>query len=182
MVPQGRTRTGTGFTPMDFESIVSTNFTTPAHELVRPHRAAARIHRSGAGFHKSIRRVVQFPSMNAADFSYELPPELIAQEPLAEREASRLLYVPAAGNYRELSFAAVGTLLRPNDLLVLNDTRVIPGRLHGQKASGGKVEMLLERMLEPDLALVQLRASRPPASRRPAALRGRNRGGAGGTA
>ncbi len=102
-------------------------------------------------------------TLNPADFHFELPDELIAQAPLAERTASRLLHVPAAGDYADLQFADVGTLLRPGDLLVMNDTRVIPGRLFGRKASGGRVEMLLERLLEPDLALVQLRSSRSPA-------------------
>jgi len=98
-----------------------------------------------------------------ADFDFELPTALIAQMPLAERDASRLLHVAAAGEvYRELAFAQVGELLRPGDLLVLNDTRVIPARLFGRKASGGKVEMLLERILDHDLALVQLRSSRSP--------------------
>ncbi len=100
--------------------------------------------------------------MEPSDFSYELPEELIAQTPLAQRESSRLLHVPAAGNFHELRFAELGTLLQPGDLLVLNDTRVIPARLFGQKASGGNVEMLLERILEPELALVQLRSSRSP--------------------
>lgn len=102
-------------------------------------------------------------NLNLADYGFDLPPELIAQTPLAERAASRLLHVPASGDYGEYAFANVGELLQPNDLLVLNDTRVIPARLFGQKASGGKVEMLLERILEPDLALVQLRSSRSPA-------------------
>jgi S-adenosylmethionine:tRNA ribosyltransferase-isomerase len=103
-----------------------------------------------------------------ADYRYELPPELIAQAPLAERAASRLLVVPAdkesAENeaYQELAFNQVAGLLHPGDLLVMNDTRVIPARLFGHKASGGKVEMLLERILAPDLALVQLRSSRSP--------------------
>ena len=101
--------------------------------------------------------------MGTNDFHYELPPELIAQSPLERRDASRLLCVPGpGGQYRELEFSQIGSLLRPGDLLVLNDTRVIPGRLFGQKASGGRVEMLLERILEPDLALVQLRSSRSP--------------------
>ncbi len=92
-----------------------------------------------------------------ADYDFFLPLELIAQVPLPERGASRLLRVPGAGReYRELRFDRVG------ELLVLNDTRVIPARLFGHKASGGKVEMLLERIVEPDLALVQLRSSRSP--------------------
>jgi len=97
------------------------------------------------------------------DFYYELPPEQIAQQPLVERQSSRLLYLPEDDSgLSERVFSQLGELLRPNDLLVLNDTRVIPARLFGQKASGGKVEMLLERILESDLALVQLRSSRSP--------------------
>jgi len=101
--------------------------------------------------------------MRTTDFNYELPSELIAQSPLGRRVASRLLHVPCEGGaYQELEFSQLSSLLRPGDLLVLNDTRVIPGRLHGRKESGGKVEMLLERILEPELALVQLRSSRAP--------------------
>jgi S-adenosylmethionine:tRNA ribosyltransferase-isomerase len=100
--------------------------------------------------------------MDPTDFNYDLPTELIAQEPLARRDASRLLYVPAESEYQEYQFRQVSQLLQPGDLLVFNDTRVIPGRLFGQKASGGKVEMLLERILEPTLARVQLRSSRSP--------------------
>ncbi|MBT8422688.1 MAG: tRNA preQ1(34) S-adenosylmethionine ribosyltransferase-isomerase QueA [Gammaproteobacteria bacterium] len=99
-----------------------------------------------------------------ADFDFDLPAELIAQEPLPERATSRLLHVPGTGSdYREYNFADVGKLLRPGDLLVLNDTRVIPARLFGQKATGGRVEMLLERILDTDQAQVQLRSSRSPA-------------------
>jgi S-adenosylmethionine:tRNA ribosyltransferase-isomerase len=100
--------------------------------------------------------------MQPGDFKYELPAELIAQSPAADRVSSRLLHVPASGAYRELQFSQLGELLRPGDLLVVNDTRVIPGRLFGRKASGGKVELLLERVLDEDLALVQLRSSRSP--------------------
>jgi len=100
--------------------------------------------------------------MLPADFSYDLPTELIAQSPLAKRDASRLLHVPAFGPYHELQFSELGSLLRPDDLLVLNDTRVIPGRLYGRKSTGGRIEILLERILEPCLALVQLRASHAP--------------------
>ena len=100
--------------------------------------------------------------MLPADFSYELPPELIAQAPLAQRDASRLLYVPGSGAYRELQFSELSRLLRPGDLLVVNDTRVIPGRLFGNKATGGKIEILLERVLDTCLAEVQLRSSHSP--------------------
>ena len=103
--------------------------------------------------------------MQPADFNYQLPPELIAQTPLASRSASRVLHVPADTElFSELTFADIPRLFRPGDLLILNNTRVVPARLFGSKASGGKIEMLLERMLEPQLALAQLRASKPPVS------------------
>lgn len=100
--------------------------------------------------------------MNPADFDYELPEELIAQEPLAARSASRLLCVGATGDAVDLRFTDLARLLRPGDLLVVNETRVIPARVFGRKDSGGRIEMLLERILEPDLALAQLRASHAP--------------------
>ncbi len=97
------------------------------------------------------------------DYDFFLPPELIAQAPLQQRSASRVLCVPGAGrDYRELRFDRIGELLTADDLLVLNDTRVLPARLFGRKSSGGKVEMLLERILEPRLVLAQLRSSRSP--------------------
>ena len=106
---------------------------------------------------------VQSASMKLADFSYDLPAELIAQAPLASRSASRLLHVPATcSNYAEYEFAELGHLLKPQDLLVVNNTRVIPARLFGRKQTGGKVEMLLERVLDARTALVQLKASRAP--------------------
>lgn len=100
--------------------------------------------------------------MDPADFNFELPPELIAQQPLPERTASRLLEVGAGGVLNDRQFAELPGLLRPGDLLVVNDTRVLPARLYGAKASGGRVEMLLERVLSPDEALVQLRSSHAP--------------------
>jgi S-adenosylmethionine:tRNA ribosyltransferase-isomerase len=96
----------------------------------------------------------------ASDFDFPLPPELIAQAPLPERSASRLL-VPVAGVHRDLVFRDLPSLLRPEDLLVFNDTRVIPARLAGAKLTGGAVEMLLERPLEGCKALLQMRASKP---------------------
>ena len=97
-----------------------------------------------------------------SEFSYELPAELIAQTALPERAASRLLHVPAAGGLEDLGIPDFSGLLRAGDLLVVNDTRVLPARLFGRKASGGKVEMLLERPLDSHRALVQMRASRAP--------------------
>jgi len=81
-----------------------------------------------------------------SDFDYPLPEELIAQEPVSPRDASRLLVVPREGEWAELRFSELDRLLRPGDLLVMNDTRVIPARLLGTKESGGRCELLL---LEP---------------------------------
>lgn len=101
--------------------------------------------------------------MQLSDFHYTLPPELIAAEPLPERTASRLLILEGAtGDYRDGQFADVLALIHPGDLLVFNDTRVIPARLHGQKASGGKVEVLVERITGEHAALAHIRASKAP--------------------
>ena len=100
--------------------------------------------------------------MRRQDFAYELPAELIAQSPLAERAASRLLVLDAAsGACVDAQVRALPQLLRPGDLLVLNDTRVLPARLFGHKPSGGRVEIFLERSLGGTEALVQLSASKP---------------------
>ena len=99
--------------------------------------------------------------MRRADFHFDLPPELIAQEPAAERAASRLLALDGAdGALRDLNFRDLPQLLRAPDLLVCNDTRVIPARLHGVKDSGGRVELLLERAVDATTALVHARASK----------------------
>jgi S-adenosylmethionine:tRNA ribosyltransferase-isomerase len=97
-----------------------------------------------------------------ADFSYELPEELIAQQPLAERSASRLLTLDGAtGALADRRMRELSELTAPGDLLVFNDTRVIPARLFAVKDSGGKVELLLERPLDGNTALVHARASKP---------------------
>ena len=100
------------------------------------------------------------------DFDYTLPAELIAQAPLAERSASRLLVVsPAAGEGPVLAdavFTDLPDLVQPGDLFVFNDTRVIHARLHGVKDSGGQVEVLIERAIGPHEALAQVRASKSP--------------------
>ncbi|MEW6659863.1 MAG: S-adenosylmethionine:tRNA ribosyltransferase-isomerase, partial [Thermodesulfobacteriota bacterium] len=84
-----------------------------------------------------------------ADYDYFLPPELVAQHPLEERDASRLLVLNrATGDIRHASFRDLPQFLDPKDLLVINDTRVFPARLHGEKASGGKIELLLHHLPE----------------------------------
>jgi S-adenosylmethionine:tRNA ribosyltransferase-isomerase len=99
--------------------------------------------------------------MQRTDFHFDLPPELIAQRPAATRSASRMLALDGAGgSWRDLQFRDFPSLLSPADLLVFNDTRVIPARAFGFKESGGRVEILLERALTADTALVQLRASK----------------------
>ena len=95
------------------------------------------------------------------DFDFELPPELIAQFPAAERTASRLL-VPSADAMRDLVFRDIAALLHPGDLLVFNQTRVVKARLFGEKASGGKIELLIERVLSERSALAHIRASKAP--------------------
>lgn len=96
------------------------------------------------------------------DFTYDLPDELIAQTPLPERSASRLLQLDdGTGRLRDLTMRNFPDLLRPADLLVFNDTRVVAARLIGEKPSGGRVEIFLERALDDRQALVQLRASKP---------------------
>ncbi|WP_028916066.1 MULTISPECIES: tRNA preQ1(34) S-adenosylmethionine ribosyltransferase-isomerase QueA [Pseudoxanthomonas] len=101
--------------------------------------------------------------MKKSDFHYELPAELIAQAPLPERSASRMLLVPPGdGAFSDLHVRDLPDLLQPGDLLVFNDTRVIPARLFGQKESGGRVEILIERLLADGQARAQVRASKSP--------------------
>jgi S-adenosylmethionine:tRNA ribosyltransferase-isomerase len=101
--------------------------------------------------------------MQRSDFSFDLPPELIAQAPLAARSASRMLVLDGrTGERADHMFDELPQLLKPNDLLVFNDTRVLPARVLGRKPTGGRVELLLERVLGPRKALVHLRASHKP--------------------
>jgi S-adenosylmethionine:tRNA ribosyltransferase-isomerase len=103
--------------------------------------------------------------MLRAEFQYELPDELIARHPAARRSDSRLLHLDArSGVISDRRFVDLPGLLRAGDLVVFNDTRVVPARLYGRKDSGGRVEILLERVLDGARALVQLRASKPPAA------------------
>ncbi len=96
-----------------------------------------------------------------SDFDYILPPHLIAQTPTAVRRASRLLHLSARG-LRDQWFAQLPELLRAGELLVFNDTRVIKARVFGQKASGGRIEALVERVVSASEAWVQIRASHAP--------------------
>ncbi len=106
--------------------------------------------------------------MRLDQFDFDLPPELIAQHPPQQRGQSRLLHLNGDdGALRDLVFEDLPALLAPGDLLVLNDTRVIKARLFGEKSTGGKVELLIERVLDSNRALALLRASHAP---RPGAL------------
>jgi S-adenosylmethionine:tRNA ribosyltransferase-isomerase len=98
--------------------------------------------------------------MQRTDFHFDLPQELIAQRPTATRSASRMLVLDGSGSQRDLHFRDFPSLLNPADLLVFNDTRVIPARVFGVKESGGRVEILLERALTANTALVHLKASK----------------------
>jgi len=99
--------------------------------------------------------------MRRTDFHFELPRHLIAQRPTQERSASRLLALDgASGARQDLEFRDLPSLLDPRDLLVFNDTRVVPARVHGTKESGGAIEIMLERALDARTALVQARASK----------------------
>ncbi|PKO83044.1 MAG: tRNA preQ1(34) S-adenosylmethionine ribosyltransferase-isomerase QueA [Betaproteobacteria bacterium HGW-Betaproteobacteria-11] len=100
-------------------------------------------------------------SFTLADFDYNLPPELIAQAPLPRRSASRLLAV-AGSVCRDGRMVDLPLHLKPGDLLVMNDSRVMHARLLGRKASGGQVEVLVERILSADEVLAQIRASKSP--------------------
>ena len=101
--------------------------------------------------------------MKVSDFHFELPESLIARYPTEQRSASRLLHLKGqTGEEQHQTFRQIVDLLEPGDLLVFNNTRVIPARLLGQKASGGKVEVLVERVLDEHRVLAHVRASKAP--------------------
>jgi S-adenosylmethionine:tRNA ribosyltransferase-isomerase len=101
--------------------------------------------------------------MRRQDFYYDLPKQLIARFPTAERSGSRLLCLDGVtGKLVHSYFSQLLDYLRPGDLLVFNDTKVIPARLYGHKSTGGKVEILIERILENNRAIAHLRASKSP--------------------
>ena len=136
----------------DFESAASTNSTIPAQ-----HGATVPVLLWGGN---SI-----MGRMKLADFDYDLPPRLIAQRPASERSASRLLHLDGrTGALRDLAFADLPGLLDSRDTMVLNDTRVIKARLSGSKASGGKIELFVERIVGEREVLGLIRASHAPAA------------------
>ena len=101
--------------------------------------------------------------MRLSDFDYRLPEELIAQAPLPERTGSRLMVLePAVGRFSDHQFTELVSYVDAGDLVVFNDTRVIPARLFGQKQSGGQIEVLVERVLDDQTLLAQVRASKAP--------------------
>lgn len=101
--------------------------------------------------------------MQLSDFDYDLPPELIAHYPLAKRSASRLLCVDGTtGHIEHQFFPHILDLLNKDDLLVLNDTRVIPARLLGHKQTGGQIEVMIERILDSHRLIAKVRASKAP--------------------
>jgi len=101
--------------------------------------------------------------MKVSDYYFDLPENLIAQKPIDERCSSKLLCVQK-DNFNDRVFSELPEILSKNDLLVLNNTKVMPSRLFGIKSTGGRVEILLERILDKDIALVQARSNRRPRS------------------
>ena len=99
--------------------------------------------------------------MRRSDFAYELPNDLIAQRPPAERSGGRLLHVKPAGVPLDLEFSRFPSLLRRGDLLIFNDTRVIPARVIGVKPTGGQVEILLERIVGARTIIAHVGTSKP---------------------
>ncbi|WP_445114989.1 tRNA preQ1(34) S-adenosylmethionine ribosyltransferase-isomerase QueA [Acinetobacter sp. WZC-1] len=100
--------------------------------------------------------------MQLSDFNFELPDELIARYPLDRRSASRLLHLKADGHYEDLHFGNIVDLFEAGDLMVLNDTRVMKARLKGKRATGGAVEILVERIFDQTIAHCHIKASNSP--------------------
>ncbi len=108
-------------------------------------------------------KLITLRAMNKSDFKYPLPPELIAQKPLKNRDASRLLCLDSeSGAIEDRLFTDFIDLVNADDLLVFNDTKVIPARLYGKKPTGGKVEILIERVLDSQHAIAHVKASKSP--------------------
>ena len=146
----GENRTPTPVKEPDFESGASTSSATPASGRAFYNRRA-----------RQSTQQVESAAMLRSDFAYTLPPELIAKRPLAQRSAARMLCLDgASGQFDDQLVADLPGLLRPDDLVVVNDARVWHARLHGHKATGGKVEVLVERLETDDVALAHVRTSK----------------------
>lgn len=150
----------------DFESGTSTSSITPARALLsrsQTHAEGRELSMKRPASSTTMRSPVFSPAfgMRTDDFDFDLPEHLIAQHPPAQRGGSRLLRVGAAGLEDRL-FADLPQFLRSGDLLVLNDTRVLKARLFGQKATGGQVEVMVERVLGAHEVLAKVRASKTP--------------------
>lgn len=101
--------------------------------------------------------------MKTSDFHFDLPEHLIAQAPLPDRSGSRMLVLDGpTGNVSHRQFLEIDALVQSGDLLVFNNTRVIPARLYGQKQTGGRVEILIERLKSDGSVLAHVRASKSP--------------------
>jgi len=100
--------------------------------------------------------------MKLSDFDYHLPQHLIAQQALEDRAASRLLVLQENGKCQDKNFRDLLSLIRPEDLLVFNNTKVLPARLFGQKSTGGQIEVLVERLLDDRRLLAHIRSSKSP--------------------
>lgn len=156
-----RNRTDTVFLQPDFESGASTSFAIPAVSSLFYHQISIFLVHDTLDI--SCTRGVSPAPVLTSGYQYDLPTALVAQAPLAERSASRLLHVDVAHDaLRDHRFKDLPELLHAGDLLVFNDTRVIPARLFGTKTSGGKVELLVERIVDRQRVVTQMRASKPP--------------------
>ncbi len=102
------------------------------------------------------------PIMKLSDFDYDLPPHLIAQEALDDRAASRMLLMKESGECQDRQFRDLLDLIQPEDLLVFNNTKVLPARLFGLKSTGGQIEVLVERLLDDRRLLAHIRSSKSP--------------------
>ena len=146
---------------------VSENHLSRVSSTARPRivQGQTGAHRGGNAGESAIigARSRTFARLKKSDFHYELPPELIAQQPLAERSASRLLVVDVGERrFADRRFTDLPEYLHPGDLLVFNDTRVLRARLFGRKETGGAAEILIERVLGTHEALAQIGVSKKP--------------------
>ena len=166
MVPRGRLELPL-LSKTDFESAASTNSAIRAYRRRSIETTRPLVNQLSWSILKIFARIFSpiqpNPIMRVADFSFELPDSLIARHPLAERHGSRLLVLDGpSGALDHRQFTDLPGFLRPGDLMVFNNTRVIPARVFGQKASGGKLEILVERVLDSHRVLAHVRSSKSP--------------------